>query len=155
MTRLEPGDSAPDVALRTDEDEELRLSSLRGERVVLYFYPRSDTPGCTTEACEFRDASDDFAGAGARIIGVSPDPVAKQASFRAKHGLPFTILSDPEHEAAEAYGVWVEKRNYGKTYMGVERSTFVIGADGTIESAMYKVKAAGHAAKVLEALAAG
>ncbi len=155
MARLEPGSTAPDIALRTDEDEGLTLSSLRGERVVLYFYPRSDTPGCTTEACEFRDASADFAGAGARILGVSPDPVAKQARFRAKHELPFTILSDPDHVAAEAYGVWVEKRNYGKTYMGVERSTFVIGADGTIEKAMYKVRPAGHAAAVLQALAEG
>lgn len=154
MARLEPGQPAPDFTLSADDGTEISLSGLAGSRVVLFFYPKADTPGCTTEACEFRDAAADFDAAGARIFGISPDTVAKQARFSAKHGFPYPLLADPEHSVAEAYGVWVQKSMYGKTYMGVERSTFVIGADGTVEKALYKVKPKGHAAAVLEELAA-
>lgn len=153
MARLSPGDAAPDFALESDDGGTVRLADLAGQRVVLYFYPKDDTSGCTVQACEYRDLNDDFTGAGARVIGVSPDPLRSHEKFRAKHGLNFTLLSDPEHTAAEAYGVWVEKSMYGRTYMGVERSAFVIGADGTIEHALYKVKPAGNAQAVLDAIA--
>ena len=152
MPRLEPGQPAPDFALPSDEGGVVRLSDLRGERVVVYFYPRDDTSGCTVEACEFRDANDDFAAAGARVLGVSPDPAGSHQRFRAKHGLTFTLLSDGDHAVAEAYGVWVEKSMYGRTYMGIERSTFVIGPDGVVEQALYRVKPRGHAAAVLAGL---
>jgi len=128
------------------------LSALRGKPVVLYFYPKDDTPGCTTEACEFRDAYDRFREQGVEILGVSPDTEASHQKFKSKHELPFTLLADPDHRTAEAYGVWKEKRNYGKTYMGVERSTFVIDADGKVARAMRGIRPAGHAAKVLETL---
>jgi peroxiredoxin Q/BCP len=128
------------------------LSALRGKPVVLYFYPKDDTPGCTTEACEFRDAYDRFREQGVEILGVSPDTEASHQKFKSKYELPFTLLADPEHHAAEAYGVWKEKKNYGKTYMGVERSTFVIDADGKVAKAMRGIRPAGHAAKVLETL---
>ncbi len=142
------GDPAPDFTLETDDGTQLTLSDLRGAPVVLYFYPKDDTSGCTTEACEFRDAIPDFSSVGARVLGVSPDSVASHGKFRDKHGLNFSLLSDPEHEVAEAYGVWVEKKMYGRTYMGVERSTFVIDADGNIIHALRKVKPKGHAATV-------
>jgi peroxiredoxin Q/BCP len=154
MARLEPGQTAPDFTLSADDGTEISLSGLAGRRVVLFFYPKADTPGCTTEACEVRDAAAAFGAAGAQLLGISPDTVAKQSKFSAKHGFPYPLLADPEHEIAEAYGVWVEKSMYGKTYMGVERSTFVIGPDGTIEAAHYKVKPKGHATAVLEGLAA-
>ena len=150
MPRLAAGDPAPSFALASDTGETVRLEDLRGGTVVLYFYPKDDTSGCTVEACEFRDRSADYDAKGARVIGVSPDPVASHVRFRDKHDLGFTLLSDPDHEVAEAYGVWVEKRMYGKTYMGVERSTFVIGPDGRIEQALYGVRPKGHAAQVLE-----
>jgi thioredoxin-dependent peroxiredoxin len=150
MARLQAGRPAPDFTLRADDGSTVSLADLAGGTVVLYFYPKDDTSGCTTEACEFRDLQADYDAAGARVIGVSPDPVTSHATFRDKHGLPFTLLSDPDHEAAEAYGVWVEKSMYGKRYMGVERSTFVIGADGALLEALYKVKPKGHAASVLE-----
>jgi thioredoxin-dependent peroxiredoxin len=149
---VEEGSPAPDVELASDSGETLRLSDLRGRPVVLYFYPKDDTPGCTTEACEFRDAYDLFRERGAEVIGVSPDDEESHRRFKGKHALPFTLLADPEHTAAEAYGVWVEKRMYGRTYMGVQRSTFVIDADGRVARAMRGIKPAGHAAKVLEAL---
>jgi peroxiredoxin Q/BCP len=149
---VEEGTLAPDVELTSDGGETVRLSDLRGRPVVLYFYPKDDTPGCTTEACEFRDAYDVFRERGAEVIGVSPDDEASHRKFKGKHGLPFTLLADPEHTAAEAYGVWVEKRMYGRTYMGIQRSTFVIDADGRVARAMRGIKPAGHAAKVLEAL---
>jgi peroxiredoxin Q/BCP len=155
VARLTPGQPAPDFALPSDEGEIVRLSDLRGQRIVLYFYPKDGTSGCTAEACEFRDAREDFARAGARVIGVSPDPVSSHQRFRRTHGLNFTLLSDVDHEVAEAYGVWVEKSRYGRTYMGIERSTFVIGPDGTVEQALYGVKAKGHAAAVLELVADG
>jgi peroxiredoxin Q/BCP len=154
MARLAPGVPAPDIRLDADDGSTVALRDLRGQRVVLYFYPKDDTSGCTAEACEFRDQATDFDVAGAQVIGVSPDSIASHVKFRDKHGLPFRLLSDPDHVAAEAYGVWVEKSMYGRTYMGIERSTFVIGADGAIEHALYKVKPAGHAGSILELLAA-
>ena len=149
---LEEGQQAPDFELASDAGERVRLSDLRGKPVVLYFYPRDDTPGCTKEACAFRDAYGEFEERGAVLLGVSPDDEASHARFREKYSLPFTLLADLEHEAAEAYGAWREKKNYGKTYWGVHRSTFVIGADGTIVRAMYGVKPDGHPEQVLAAL---
>ncbi|MGA3096625.1 MAG: thioredoxin-dependent thiol peroxidase [Bryobacteraceae bacterium] len=149
---LKEGDQAPAIRLRTDSGEEFKLSDLRGKRVALYFYPRADTPGCTTEACEFRDGAKSFAKKGAVVVGVSPDTPAAQAKFKSKYGLPFTLLADEEKAAAQAYGVWKEKNLYGKKSMGIERTTFIIGPDGKIEKIYAKVKARGHAAKVLEDL---
>jgi peroxiredoxin Q/BCP len=125
---------------------------MKGKRVVLYFYPRADTPGCTVEACEFRDDLQAFGGKGAAIIGVSPDKPAAQAKFKQKYDLPFTLLADQDKTAAEAYGVYKEKNMYGKKVMGIERTTFVIGPDGKIEKIYHKVKAKGHAAEVLAGL---
>jgi len=153
MARLEAGSPAPAFSLQADDGSTVSLSGLAGQTVVLYFYPKDETSGCTAEACEFRDLQADYDAAGARVIGVSPDPIASHERFRDKHGLPFTLLSDPDHAVAEAYGVWVEKSRYGRTYMGVERSTFVIGPDGTIREALYRVKPQGHAASVLELVA--
>jgi peroxiredoxin Q/BCP len=149
---IEEGTPAPDFELRTDAGETVRLSDLRGKPVVLYFYPRDDTPGCTKQACGFRDLYGDFERAGAVVLGVSPDTEAAHARFRTKYSLPFTLLADPEHEAAEAYGVWVEKTMYGKKRMGIERSTFVIGSDGTVRRVMRRVKPEENPAQVLEAL---
>jgi peroxiredoxin Q/BCP len=138
--------------LDSDAGEAVTLSSLRGRPIVLYFYPKDDTPGCTTQACGIRDAYDEFERAGAVVLGVSPDSVKRHVKFREKYNLPFTLLADPAHEVAERYGVWGEKKFAGKTYMGVSRSTFVIAPDGTIAKAMYDVKPAGHAENVLAAL---
>jgi len=149
---LKEGDKAPDIRVRTDSGEEFRLSSLRGKRVVLYFYPRADTPGCTVEACEFRDDIKAFAKKGAAVVGVSPDKPAAQAKFKDKYDLPFTLLADEEKAAAQAYGVWKEKNMYGKKVMGIARTTFVIGPDGKIEKIYEGVKAKGHAAQVLAEL---
>jgi peroxiredoxin Q/BCP len=149
---VDEGAPAPDFELRSDEGATVKLSALRGKPVVLYFYPKDDTPGCTTEACEFRDAYDRFRKQGVEILGVSPDTEASHRKFKSKYELPFTLLADPEHEVAEAYGVWKEKKNYGKTYHGVERSTFVIDAEGKVARAMRGIKPAGHAARVLETL---
>ena len=150
MARLEAGQPAPGFSLQADDGTTVDLASLRGTTVALYFYPKDDTTGCTAQACEFRDMRADYDAAGVRVIGVSPDPLKSHTKFRDKYELPFTLLSDPEHEAAEAYGVWVEKSMYGRTYMGIERSTFVIGPDGILKEALYKVKPKGHAASVLE-----
>ncbi len=150
----EEGRPAPDFTLLSDSGETVTLSELRGRPVVLYFYPRDDTPGCTAQACGIRDAWGEFERRGAVVLGVSPDSAASHARFRAKYGLPFTLLADPDHEVAERYGVWVEKTSYGKTYWGVERSTFVIGADGTLARIMRRVKPDTHADDVLAALAA-
>lgn len=150
---LKVGDHAPDFALESDNAGTISSKQLVGQRYVLYFYPKDDTSGCTAQACEFRDLQGDYDAAGARVIGVSPDPVTSHVKFRDKHGLPFTLLSDTDHEVAEAYGVWVRKSMYGRTYMGVERSTFVIGPDGVLKQALYKVKPKGHAASVLGLLA--
>ena len=146
------GSPAPDFDLASDTGEHVKLSDLRGKPVVLFFYPKDDTPGCTTEACEFRDAYDRFREQGVEILGVSPDTEVSHRKFKSKYELPFTLLADPEHEVAEAYGVWKEKRNYGKTYHGVERSTFIVDADGKVARAMRGIKPAGHAAQVLETL---
>jgi len=148
------GKPAPEFTLRSDADEPVSLSDFRGKPVVLYFYPKDDTPGCTAQACGIRDAYGEFERAGAVVLGVSPDSVKRHVQFREKYGLPFTLLADPEHEVAERYGVWGEKKFAGKTYMGVNRSTFVIAPDGTVAKAMYNVKPAEHADDVLAALAA-
>ncbi len=149
---LKEGDQAPDIQLRTDTGGPFRLADLKGKRVVLYFYPKADTPGCTIEACEFRDGIQAFAKKHAAVVGVSPDKPAAQAKFKTKYDLPFTLLADEEKSAAQAYGVWKEKNMYGKKVMGIERTTFVIGPDGRIEKIYGKVKAQGHAAEVLAAL---
>src|SRR5690348_4205060 len=146
---LKEGDKAPDIRVRTDSGEEFRLSSLKGKRVVLYFYPRADTPGCTMEACEFRDGIESFVKKGAAVVGISPDQPAAQAKFKEKYDLPFTLLADEEKAAAQAYGVWKEKNMYGKKVMGIARTTFVIGPDGKIEKIYENVKAKGHADQVL------
>ena len=150
---VEVGKPAADFELESDAGEHVRLSSLRGKPVVLYFYPKDDTPGCTLQACEIRDSWDDFEASGATVLGVSPDSASSHARFRAKYGLPFTLLADPDHEVAETYGVWVEKSMAGKTYMGIERSTFLIDADGNVASVMRRVKPDEHAQDVLAALA--
>jgi len=149
---LQVDDQAPDIELRTDSGEPFRLSDLKGKRVVLYFYPKADTPGCTTEACEFRDSVKQFARKGVAVLGISPDKPAAQAKFKTKYDLPFTLLADEEKAAAQAFGVWKEKNMYGKKVMGIERSTFVIGPDGKIEKVYGRVKAQGHAAVVLAGL---
>ena len=149
---LKVGDQAPDIQLHTDTGEDFRLSDMKGKRVVLYFYPKADTPGCTVEACEFRDGIAGFKKKGTAVIGISPDKPTAQAKFKEKYDLPFTLLADQDKAAAEAYGVYQEKNMYGKKVMGIVRTTFVIGPDGRIEQIYNKVKAAGHASAVLEAL---
>lgn len=151
---VDVGSPAPDFELQTDTGETVRLSSFRGKPVVLYFYPKDHTSGCTTQACGIRDAWSEFERAGAVVLGVSPDDVASHQSFRADYELPFTLLADPDHTVAELFGVWAEKSRYGRTYMGIVRSTFVIGPDGTVEKVMRNVKPATHADDVLAALAA-
>ncbi len=146
---LKEGDKAPDIRLQTDAGEPFQLSDLKGRRVVLYFYPKADTPGCTTEACEFRDDIRAFSAKDAVVVGVSPDKPGAQAKFKQKYNLPFTLLADEEKAAAHAYGVWKEKNMYGRKVMGIERTTFVIGPDGRIEKIYGKVKAKGHAGEVL------
>lgn len=150
---LHEGMPAPEIELVTDDGAPFRLSDLRGKHVVIYFYPKADTPGCTTEACEFRDAQAEYTSGNAVIVGISPDAPKAQAKFKAKFELPFLLLADEQHQAAESYGVWAEKSMYGRKYMGVERTTFLIGPDGVIQKIFRKVKPAGHAAQVLEALA--
>jgi len=149
---VEEGKPAPDFSLESDAGERVRLADLRGKPVVLYFYPKDDTPGCTTQACGIRDSWEKFAKRGAVVLGVSPDSESSHVKFKQKYGLPFTLLADPDHEVAERYGVWVEKKNYGKTYLGVERSTFVIDEDGKVSRVMRRVKPDSHAADVLAAL---
>jgi len=148
------GDPAPDFTLRADTGEEITLSSFRGKPVVLYFYPKDHTSGCTTQACAIRDAWSEFERTGAVVLGVSPDDVASHESFRADYELPFTLLADPNHEVAELYGVWAKKSRNGRAYMGIVRSTFVIGPDGTVEKVMRNVKPETHADDVLAFLAA-
>ena len=146
------GERAPDFTLEDQHGKPVSLTDLRGGRVVLYFYPRANTSGCTTQACGVRDRADEYRKAGAKVIGVSPDPVADIASFDETNGLGFTLLADPDHEVAEAYGTWVEKSMYGKKYMGVQRATFVIGPDGTVEKVFPKVQPKKHDDLVLGAL---
>jgi peroxiredoxin Q/BCP len=150
---LEAGDAAPDFTLPDQDGEELTLSSLRGEMIVLYFYPRADTPGCTTQACGVRDRDADYKAAGARVIGVSPDEVPAVKKFADKFDLDFTLLADADHAVADAYGTWVEKSMYGKKYMGVQRATFLIDPDGKVANVFPKVSPKTHDDVVLEALA--
>lgn len=151
MTTLDVGNPAPDFTAPTNDGGTLTLSSLQGKAVVLYFYPRDDTPGCTKEAQGFTDMAADFEKAGAEIVGVSKDTAAKHDKFRAKYDLSITLVSDAESDICERYGVWKEKKNYGKTYMGIERSTFLIGPDGVVRNVWRKVKVPGHVEAVLEA----
>jgi peroxiredoxin Q/BCP len=146
--RLAPGDVAPDFTLPDADGNQVSLASLRGQRVIIYFYPAALTPGCTKQACDFRDSKADLSQAGLAVLGVSPDGPAKLAKFRDKEGLTFPLLSDPDHAVLEAYGAYGEKTLYGRKSVGVIRSTFVVGADGKIEQAQYGVKATGHVARL-------
>lgn len=150
---LSPGDSPPDFELEDQDGNPVKLSDLKGSPVVLYFYPKADTPGCTTQACGIRDRSGEYEQLGARVLGVSPDKPAKLRKFADKYDLPFTLLADPEHEVAEQYGTWVEKSMYGKKYMGVSRDTFVIDSDGKVATVLPKVQPKKHDDVVLKALA--
>ena len=149
---IEEGAEAPDFTLRNQDGEEVTLSELRGRPVVLYFYPKADTPGCTTQACGIRDHSADYEAAGAVVLGVSPDPVEAIKKFHGGQGLNFTLLADEDHAVCERYGVWAEKTNYGRTYWGAQRSTFIIDADGTVARVFPKVSPKTHDEVVLEAL---
>jgi peroxiredoxin Q/BCP len=149
---VEEGKPAPDFELVSDTGETVSLASLRGQPVVLYFYPRDDTPGCTKQACGIRDAYAAFREQGAVVLGVSPDSEASHTKFKEKYQLPFTLLADPERQAAQAYGTWVEKKRYGKVGMGIERSTFVIDADGNVTRVLRRVNPEKHADQVLAAL---
>ncbi len=149
---LQEGQEAPGFTMKTDGGGTVKLSELRGKKVVLYFYPKDDTPGCTKEACGFRDAIGDFDAAGAEVIGVSRDSVAKHDKFKAKFELPFALASDEDGAVTEAYGTWVEKSMYGKKYMGVERATFLIDENGIIQKIWRKVKVPGHVEAVLESV---
>ena len=150
--RLEPGTPAPDFALLDQDGRSVSLADLRGERVILYFYPAAMTPGCTTQACDFRDSISSLQGAGYTVVGVSRDEPATLKTFRERDGLTFSLLSDPDHAVHTAYGVWGEKMNYGKVIEGVIRSTFVIDEQGVIALAQYNVKATGHVARLRKAL---
>lgn len=149
---IQEGQPAPDFELASDDGGRVRLSELRGRAVVLYFYPKDDTPGCTAQACELRDEYSEFRDRGAVVLGVSPDDQASHAAFKSKYSLPFRLLADPDHRVSEKYGVWRERKHYGKKYMGINRSTFVIDAEGRVVKALYGVKPQGHAEKVLAAL---
>ncbi len=149
---IEPGDKAPDFELPDQDGEMVKLSELHGKPVVVYFYPKADTPGCTTQACGVRDHEADYAAKGAVVLGISPDPVAKVKKFHDKQALNFRLLADEGHKVADAYGVWAEKSMYGKTYFGNERTTFVINADGKVSTVLRKVKPAEHDSLVLAAL---
>jgi peroxiredoxin Q/BCP len=149
---IEEGQPAPEFALHDDRGGEVRLGDLRGKPVVLYFYPKDDTPGCTKEACAFRDRSAELAQRGAVVLGVSPDDVASHAAFRDKYALDFPLLADPDHGVAEAYGAWGEKQNYGRTYQGIRRSTFLIDGAGVVRKVWRKVDVSVHDTQVLAAL---
>ena len=149
---ISEGQEAPDFTLPDQDGNAVTLSELRGRPVVLYFYPKSDTPGCTTQACGIRDHRDDYEGRGARVVGVSPDTIAAQRKFSDKYGLDFTLLADENHEVADLYGVWGEKKMYGKTYLGVSRSTFLIDPEGKVAKVFPKVSPKTHDEVVLEAL---
>jgi len=150
---ISPGDKAPNFTLPDQHGDAVRLSSLRGRKVVLYFYPKAETPGCTTQACGVRDHAADYAGLGAVVLGVSRDPVERIAAFDGKHSLGFTLLSDADHAVAEAYGVWVEKSMYGRKFMGMQRATFVIDPKGEVTHVFPKVSPRTHDEQVLAALA--
>ena len=149
---VEPGQQAPDFAIPDQDGRIVKLSDLRGQPVVVYFYPKADTPGCTTQACGVRDHRSDYARAGATVLGISPDPVAKVKKFYDKQALNFPLLADEDHAVAESYGVWVQTSMYGRTYFGNERTTFVIDPDGRVAEVLRKVKPAAHDALVLDAL---
>jgi peroxiredoxin Q/BCP len=149
---IDHGDGAPDFELPDQDGRAVRLSDFRGRPVVVYFYPKADTPGCTTQACGVRDHRADYAKVGSVVLGLSPDPVAKVKKFHEKYDLDFALLADEDHSVAESYGVWVEKSMYGRTYTGNERTTFVIDADGKVARVLRKVKPAEHDALVLKAL---
>ena len=149
---LKVGDKAPEFSAEIDGGGKIKLKDFRGKKVVVYFYPKDSTPGCTVEACDFRDAAAAFGEKGTVVLGVSPDSVKSHDRFKAKHELPFSLVSDPEHSIAEAYGVWREKSMYGKKYMGIVRSTFVIDEKGRIAAVHEKVKVKGHVAGLLEGL---
>lgn len=152
MTNLEPGTSAPDFTLLDQDEHPVSLGDFRGRRVILYFYPAAQTPGCTTQACDFRDSLASLQGAGYTVLGISRDTPEKLRAFRDSDGLTFPLLSDPDHAVHEAYGAWGEKQNYGKTVTGVLRSTFVVDEDGKIVEALYNVKATGHVARLRKSL---
>ncbi len=152
---VQPGDRAPDFTLKSVDGSDVTLSGLRGRRVVLYFYPKDNTSGCTAQACDLRDNLSSIDEEGAVVLGVSPDTISSHVKFRDKHQLNFPLLSDPDHRVSEAYGVWKEKSMYGRTYWGIERSTFLIDEDGVITEAWRKVSPKGHAEKVLGALSQG
>ena len=145
---LEPGSAAPDFTLLNQDGQPVSLHDLRGRGVVLFFYPEAMTPGCTTEACDFRDSLAPLEAAGYTLLGISPDLPEKLRRFRERDGLTYDLLSDPDHAVHEAYGTWGEKTNYGKVYQGVIRSTFVLDAEGRVQEALYNVKATGHVARV-------
>lgn len=151
---LAPGDKAPAFSLPASGGRTVALKDYKGRPLLLYFYPKANTPGCTTEACAFQEALPQLGKLGVDVIGVSPDAMKPIENFAAKYGLTFPLASDPEHTVAEAYGVWGEKSMYGRKYMGIERSTFLIGKDGRIAQAWHKVKVPGHAAAVMEAIRA-
>jgi peroxiredoxin Q/BCP len=151
---IQSGTRAPDFALPSDTGETVSLQDLEGKTVVLYFYPKDDTPGCTTEACEFRDSWKAVQKSGAIVLGVSPDGVESHRKFRAKFKLPYPLLADEDHAVADAYGVWGEKSMYGRKYYGILRTTFIVDRTGLVRRVFEKVKPAGHAAEVLEAVAA-
>ncbi len=154
MNTLQPGDAAPDLALEDQSGNTVRLSDFTGRRVLVYFYPKADTPGCTTQSCSVRDHRQDLAGLDVEVLGISPDRPDEQAAFDHKYSLGFPLLSDPDHAVAEAWGTWGEKTAYGKTTMGIVRSSFLVGPDGRIERAWYRVKPEDTVPKALGALAA-
>jgi peroxiredoxin Q/BCP len=149
---VEEGRPAPNFELTSDSGETVRLSDFRGKPVVVYFYPKDDTPGCTAQACGIRDNYEAFGERGAVVLGISPDDESSHVKFKQKYGLPFTLLADPDHRVAETYGVWGERKLYGKTYMGIERSTFVIDPDGKVARVLRRVKPDTHAQQVLDSL---
>ena len=151
---IDIGDRAPDFTLPTDNGGDISLRALRGGPVILYFYPKDNTPGCTKEACDFRDSITAFSGAGATVVGISKDSVKRHDNFKAKFNLPFILASDADADVCESYGVWKEKKLYGRTFMGIERSTFLIDADGIVRNMWRKVRVPGHVAQVLEAVEA-
>jgi peroxiredoxin Q/BCP len=151
---VEEGQEAPDFELTSDSGERVRLSQFRGQSVVLYFYPKDDTPGCTTQACGIRDSYDDFTERDAVVLGVSPDEESSHVKFKHKYELPFTLLADPDHKVSEQYGVWGERNFAGRKYMGIERSTFLIDSEGRVAKVMRRVKPDTHVEKVLAALPA-
>jgi thioredoxin-dependent peroxiredoxin len=143
------GEKAPQFTVKANNGEDVSLADFQGKNVVLYFYPKDMTPGCTTQACDFRDMHESFAGLNAVILGVSPDPIARHEKFIAKHDLPFLLLADEDHQVAEQYGVWKLKKNFGKEYMGIERSTFIIDAEGKLVKEWRKVRVKGHVEEAL------